>query len=401
MRILAINSGSSTIKFSVLNMDAGQILQSGSLVLPTEDDGYLLCLGQSDETARHFSATEHDDSFSLLCQELDKLQVFAAAGSPDAIVHRVVHGGARFSGPVVITADVRAELDATTHLAPLHNPACLRGIDALSRRYPDSLQVAVFDTAFFAGLPEVAQHYALPMELCARHAIRRYGFHGISHQDVANQAARYLGSAENELRLVSLHLGSGASAAAIRAGKAIDTSMGMTPLEGLMMGTRSGDLDPGVVLLLAREAGMDIDSIEHLLNHDSGFKGLCGSQDMREIQRRAGAGDSQARFAIELFCHRAAKYVGAYVVALGGLDCLTFTAGIGEHDADIRERICERLRVLGVRLDQAANRHDGSELRDIAADDSQVRVLVVPANEELAMAHQALALLEQNTAGLS
>lgn len=402
MLILAINSGSSTIKFSVLAMDTGQSLLSASLALPAAAGDYLLSVTRGEETStRQISAAAHQDGFALVCLELDKHRLFGAAGAPDAIVHRVVHGGSRFSAPVLLTPAVRAEIDANTHLAPLHNPACLRGIDALSRRYPDLPQVAVFDTGFFAGLPEVARHYALPAELGARHAILRYGFHGISHQYVAYEAARYLGGDNNDLCLVSLHLGSGVSAAAIRAGQPVDTSMGMTPLEGLMMGSRSGDLDPGIVLLLAREAGMDMDSIEHLLNHDSGFKGLCGSQDMREIQRRAGAGDCQAQFAIELFCYRAAKYVGAYCVALGGLDCLTFTAGIGENDADIRSRICSHLQVLGVRLDPQANGQEGTELRDIAADHSPVRVLVIPTNEELAMARQAFPLLKQGAAALS
>jgi acetate kinase len=254
-------------------------------------------------------------------------------------------------------------------------------------------QVAVFDTAFFRTLPPHAYRYAVPEELYSQHSVRRFGFHGISHQYVARQTAHYLEQPLASLRLITLHLGNGASAAAIRDGSCIDTSMGMTPLEGLIMGTRCGDLDPAVHFYLARTLGMGIDEIEHLLNQASGMKGLCGVNDMREVHRLADAGDERARLAIDMFCYRISKYVGAYYTALGGLDALVFTAGIGENDPAIRQLVCERLTSLGIRIDPQRNRSNTGGVLIFNDEHSKVKLLVVPANEELEIARQATSLI--------
>ena len=301
-----------------------------------------------------------------------------------------------FQAPTLIDEDVIDGIREMIPLAPLHNPANLTGIEATRQLCPTVPQVAVFDTAFFRTLPPHAYRYALPDELYRQHHVRRYGFHGTSHQHVARQAADYLQQPLESLQLITLHLGNGASAAAIRDGICIDTSMGMTPLEGLVMGTRCGDLDPSVHFYLSRTLGMDFNEIETLLNHDSGMKGLCGAKDMREVHRLANKGDEQARLAIDMYCYRISKYIGAYYTILGGLDALVFTAGIGENDPIIRQSVCDRLSVLGITLDHKLNQTGASGTFDISGENSKVKVLVIPTNEELEIARQTVSAINKS-----
>ena len=278
-------------------------------------------------------------------------------------------------------------------LAPLHNPANVTGIKVMRELLPDVPQVAVFDTAFHQTMPARAFHYALPAEFYRSYGVRRYGFHGTSHQYVAGEAARHLGRPLETLNLITLHLGNGASATAIERGRSIDTSMGLTPLEGLVMGTRCGDLDPAVHFYLARKTGRPFEEIEGILNKESGLKGICGVNDMREIQDRAQGGDAQAELALEMFCYRVRKYIGAYYAALGSVDAIVFTGGIGENSAAVRTKSCEGLSALGITLDERRNNADAGGIREIQAEEGRVRILVIPTNEEHEIARQTVEVI--------
>ena len=366
VRILVINSGSSSLKYRIFHMAGERELDRGAF---TGLDS------SADDTGPRREALR---------------RIFEAAGTVAGVGHRVVHGGAAHRSPVRVDDSVLESLQGLNALAPLHNPACLEGIALALEAAPGVPQVAVFDTAYFADLPEHAWRYALPRELADRYGVRRYGFHGISHGYVAAAAARQLDRPLERLRLVTLHLGHGASAAAVAGGRCVETSMGMTPLEGLVMGTRSGDLDPAVVAMLQHHTGMGPDGVEALLNRESGLRGLCGEADMRTVRARAAAGDGAARLAIDVFVHRIRKYVGGYAAVLGGLDALVFTGGIGEHDAALRAEVCAGLAVLGVALDP--QRNDAGRTV-ISRDDAPAAVLVVPTNEELAIARATRDLL--------
>jgi acetate kinase len=390
--VLVLNAGSSSLKYQLLDMDARSVTASGLVER----------IGDSRARLEHkvpgSEPVVEEGGIPDVGAALDRvLAVFERTGGlaepPVAVGHRVVHGGDRFSGPTAIDDDVLAEIRELVPLAPLHNPANIAGIEVARERYPDTPQVAVFDTAFHATMPPRAWRYALPRELADRLRIRRYGFHGTSHGYVARTAAAHLGRPVEDLNLVTLHLGNGCSAAAVAGGRCVDTSMGLTPLGGLVMGTRSGDLDPGIVAHLHREGGLDLDAIDSLLNKQSGMKGLAGSNDLREVHAQADAGDPDAAEALEVFCYRIRCTVGAYAAALGGLDAVVFTAGIGENDADVRARVCGGLGAFEVRLDEERNAARSREARTISADDSAVAVLVVPTNEELEIAEQALAVV--------
>lgn len=307
-----------------------------------------------------------------------------------AVGHRVVHGGKRFFEPTIVTPLVEINIEDLADLAPLHNPANLQGIRAAEKAFPDVPHVAVFDTAFHQTLPPAAYTYAIDAELADKYRVRRYGFHGTSHKYVSETAAEFLGRPLAELKQIVLHLGNGASACAVDAGRSVETSMGLTPLEGLVMGTRSGDLDPAVLLHLARRAHLDTDALDELLNRRSGLLGLAGRGDMRDVRHAAEAGDASARLAIDTVVHRLRHYIGAYTALLGGLDVLTFTAGVGENDVQLRAETLAGLEVLGIRLDPERNASTSRDARVISADDSPVTVLVVPTNEELEIARQSL-----------
>jgi acetate kinase len=388
--VLVLNTGSSSIKFQLFDMDGPEVLLSGLLERIGEDASRLTW------TAKGGEEVTSDERVADHAAALDRIfEVLASEGGTAdrlaGIGHRVVHGGERFSAPALIDGEVVAAIREQVPLAPLHNPANLLGIQTALDAFPDTPQVAVFDTAFHRTMPPRAYRYALPPDLADRLGIRRYGFHGTSHAYVSRAAAAHLGRPPAELNLLTMHLGNGASVAAVAGGRCVDTSMGFTPLEGLVMGTRSGDLDPAVVLYLQREAGMSPDEVDRVLNEDSGLKGLTGVNDVREIQRRADGGDEAARDALDLYCYRIRKYVGAYAAALGRLDALVFTAGIGEHSPAVRAGVCDGLERFGVRLDPARNRAAAAGPRTVSSDDSAVAVLVVPTDEELEIAGQTLA----------
>ena len=356
MAVLVLNTGSSSVKYQLIDATDGLRL-AGGLIEAVDD---------------------HEAALAEVIRELGDAPV-------DSIGHRVVHGGERFSAPTLIDASVVEAIESLVPLAPLHNPANLAGIRAARRTWPDLPQVAVFDTAFHRTLPAHAYRYAVPSEWFDDFGVRRYGFHGTSHDFVSARAADLLGRPRPELDLIVAHLGNGASMAAVAAGRCVETTMGLSPLEGLVMGTRSGDVDPAVIGHVATASGRSEDDILTDLNRRSGLLGLCGDSDMRTVTARADAGDADAELALEVFCHRIVKYVGAYVAVLGGCDAIVFTAGIGEHSAEVRKRVCERLGAFGVVVDHAANvRHDDV----ITTPDSSLAVLVVPTDEERAIAEQ-------------
>jgi acetate kinase len=308
----------------------------------------------------------------------------------------VVHGGEFFHEPTFVDDRVIDAIRGMIPLAPLHNPANLIGIEVAMKQRPDVPQVAVFDTAYHQSMPPHAFHYALPQELYKKHHVRRYGFHGTSHLYVAKQASEHLGKPLDNLNLITLHLGNGASAAAIKAGESVDTSMGLTPLEGLIMGTRCGDLDPAIHFYLARETGKSMDEVETLLNNESGLKGICGVNDMREIIRLVGEGDEKAELAIDAYCYRIKKYIGAYFAVLGHVDALVFTGGIGENAALIRQRSCENLSGLGIMLDEQKNSSCVGTFMPVHSRESKVGILVIPTNEELEIARQTQECIEDH-----
>jgi len=401
MHVLVINAGSSSLKFALYEMGepqqrrrlAGEIERIGE----AESRGFYHCYGASGDGNDFQQQARIDDHSAAMERVFHYLQQSGMLASSDelaAIGHRVVHGGERFQQPMLIDETVLAGIREMIPLAPLHNPANLAGIQASQQHCPRVPQVAVFDTAFFRQLPQHAARYALPEYLYRDHRVCRYGFHGISHEYVTQQAAAVLQRPLQSLRLISLHLGNGASAAAIRDGICIDTSMGMTPLEGLVMGSRCGDLDPAIPAYLARQLHLSLDDVDRLLNQDSGLQGLCGENDMRQLHRLVDQGDAPAQRALDIYCYRIVKYIGAYYAALGGLDALVFTAGVGENDAAIRAAVCDPLGHLGLQLDQARNQHSASDDRVISATDSPVKLLVIPTDEERAIARQTLALVK-------
>lgn len=397
MHLLVLNSGSSSIKYCVFDMRDESPLLSGKIERIGASGGLFthrahVASADVQEQIEHRQVDDHTSGLSIIFDRLRENE--AGSESPfDAAGHRVVHGGGSFQQPVLIDDSVLDILEKTIPLAPLHNPSSLSGIKVTQNKHPGIPQVAVFDTAFFASLPARAYRYAIPDRLYREHNIRRFGFHGISHQYVAAASASYLEQPLEQLRLITVHLGNGASASAIDKGVCIDTSMGMTPTEGLVMGSRCGDLDPSLHFYLARTAGMSIAQIEDTLNNHSGLKGLCGCSDMREVHQLANAGDEQTRLAIDIYCYRVSKYIGAYVTVLGGLDALVFTGGVGENDPVVRQFICDRLLVLGIALDQKKNIDCTGKAGSIADDASRAKVLVIPTNEELEIARQTFTLL--------
>lgn len=390
MTVLVINSGSSSLKYQLVNPENGAAIASGLVERIGENSSLLKHTYGDQEVNLEAPVHDHSEALAKVLELFDQVGPALSEAGIVAVGHRVVQGGSYFSGPALIDDEVRNLIDDLAPLAPLHNPAHLKGID-VARELIKVPNVAVFDTAFFQGLPAEAATYALDKEVAAKYSIRRYGAHGTSHQFVSSAVADFLGT--GELKQVVLHLGNGASASAVVNGHAVDTSMGLTPLEGLVMGTRTGDIDPAAVFHLSRVGGMSTDEIDTLFNKQSGLKGLTGDNDMRAVRERANNGDTDARLALDVVVHRLVKYVGSYTAVMGGLDALTFTAGIGENDAVLRAEVCERLAFMGVKLDEAANAVRSKEPRVISSEDSAVKVLVVPTNEELAIARQAMSLL--------
>ncbi len=387
MKILVLNSGSSSIKFQIFDMQKIVSICQGVIEQIGESRGHIkFVYGKEKEITKKSVIKDHSVGIELLEELLIDNKVLKSFDELRAVGHRVVHGGEYFSKPTLINDEVIKKIEKVSPLAPLHNPVNLIGIKAISKVNPSLIQVAVFDTAFHQTIPNYAYEYALPYEYYTQNGVRRYGFHGTSHHFVAKEAAKFLQKDIDKCNLITLHLGNGASVAAIKNGKSIDTSMGLTPLEGLVMGTRCGDIDPAIIFYLARNLNLDIKELDNILNKKSGLKGICGTNDMREVEQRAKSGDKRAKLAQEIFCYRIKKYIGAYSVIIGKVDALVFTGGIAEHSSIIREKICSDLYdTLGIKLNKEANlRHD----RLISSNTSKIKLLVIPTNEELEIAKQ-------------
>src|ERR1700722_12786950 len=373
--VLVLNSGSSSLKYQLIEPDSGDSLA----------DGIVEQIGEPSSPV-----TDHGAALRVAFAKLSDDGIDLTACGLAAVGHRVVHGGPGFYRPTGIDDTVIAQLKGLSMLAPLHNPPALQGIEVARRMLPAVPHVAVFDTAFFHNLPAAAATYAIDRELAEKWHIRRYGFHGTSHRYVSEQAAAFLDRPWEELNQIVLHLGNGASAAAIAGGRPVDTSMGLTPLEGLVMGTRSGDIDAGIVSYLYREADMTVDDIESMLNHPSGLLGLAGERDFHRLREMLVSGNSSAQLAYDVFIHRLRKYIGAYLAILGLTDVVSFTAGVGENAVAMRRDALDGLQGLGIDIDEQRNAQPGEGARRISTDSSPVAVLVVPTNEELAIARDCL-----------
>ncbi|OAR24850.1 acetate kinase [Streptomyces sp. ERV7] len=395
-RVLVLNSGSSSVKYQLLDMADSARLAVGLVERIGEETSRLahtpLATG-GDRRETTGPIADHAAALKAVAEELAKDGLGLDSPELAAIGHRVVHGGLKFSAPTVITEEVMAEIERLVPVAPLHNPANITGIRTAQSLRPDLPQVAVFDTAFHTTMPEHAARYAIDVETADAHRIRRYGFHGTSHAYVSRETAKLLGKDPSEVNVIVLHLGNGASASAVRGGVCVDTSMGLTPLEGLVMGTRSGDIDPAVTFHLERVAGMSTDEIDVLLNKKSGLVGLCGDNDMREIRRRIDAGDQRAALAFDIYIHRLKKYIGAYYAVLGKVDAVAFTAGVGENAAPVREAAVLGLEELGLAVDGELNAVRSDAPRLISPEYARVAVAVVPTDEELEIATQTYALV--------
>jgi acetate kinase len=376
--VLVINSGSSSLKYQLLDPDS-EVARAG---------GGVQQIGEPSSRV-----ADHEEALRLAFEQLAEAGVDLKSCGLLAVGHRVVHGGKAFYRPTLLDDARVAELEKLSELAPLHNPPAVQGIKVARKLLPNVAHIAVFDTAFFHNLPAAAATYAMNRELAERWQIRRYGFHGTSHRYVSERAAAFLGRPLDGLNQIVLHLGNGASASAIAGGRPVDTSMGLTPLEGLVMGTRSGDIDPGVISYLWRSAKMGVDEIESMLNNRSGVWGLAGERDFRKLGAMIESGDGSAQLAYDVFIHRLRKYIGAYLAVLGHTDVISFTAGIGENDAAVRGDALTGMEELGIVLDERRNLGAGDGARRVSADDSPIAVLVVPTNEELAIARDCVSLL--------
>ncbi|HEX4559559.1 MAG TPA: acetate kinase [Mycobacterium sp.] len=379
--MLVINSGSSSLKY--------QLVDPGSEA--SRAGGVIQQIGEPSSRV-----ADHEEALRLAFEQLAEAGTDLKSCGLLAVGHRVVHGGKHFYRPTLLDDARIADLDKLSELAPLHNPPAVQGIKVARKLLPDVAHIAVFDTAFFHNLPAAAATYAINRELAERWEIRRYGFHGTSHRYVSEQVAVFLDQPLDRLNQIILHLGNGDSASAIAGGRPVETSMGLTPLEGLVMGTRSGDVDPGVISYLWRRANMSVDEIESMLNNRSGVWGLAGERDFRRLQRMIESGDGPAQLAYDVFIHRLRKYIGAYLAVLGHTDVLTFTAGVGENAVAVRRDAVAGMEELGIVLDQARNLSAGKGARQISANDSPIAVLVIPTNEELAIARDCVSVLARS-----
>ena len=398
MNILVINCGSSSLKFQLINAESEEVLAKG-LCERIGIDGRLTYqpAGGEKEISEKAMPT-HTEAIQFVIDALtnEKTGVVKSLSEIGAVGHRIVHGGEKFASSVVITEEVKKAVEECNDLAPLHNPANLIGVEACEKLMPGTPMVAVFDTAFHQTMPEKAYMYGLPYEYYEKYKVRRYGFHGTSHSYVSKKAAEVMGKAYDEVKTIVCHLGNGASVSAVLNGKSVDTSMGLTPLEGLVMGTRSGDIDPAIMEFIAQKENLDIEGIMNVLNKKSGVFGLSGeiSSDFRDLTGAMAEGDKKAKIALEVFVYRVAKYIGAYAAAMNGVDDIVFTAGIGENVSYVREQVCSYLGYLGVELDPDANEKFRGEQGEITKPGCKVRVFVIPTNEELAIARETLALVK-------
>lgn len=392
MYILVINSGSSSIKYQLFPADSDQAVCSGLIERIGQESSQLthtlLTPGHEQTIRLDQRVPDHAAGMQALTALLTRPDIAVIENPTDIVTvgHRVVHGGETLTATTVITPEAKEKIIALYTLAPLHNPGHIKGIEVAEKLFPQAVQVAVFDTAFHRTLPAEAYRYAIPDKFYTEDAIRVYGFHGISHEFVAREAAVYLG--KPAAKLITIHLGNGCSMAAVDGGRCIDTSMGMTPLDGLVMGTRCGSIDPSVLLYLSEQKGFTTEQISDLLNKQSGMKGLSGHNDMRNVSELYAAGDPAAQLAYALYTYRIKKFIGAYAAALNGLDAIVFTAGVGENDALTRELVCRDMDFLGITLDPNVNAARNNGLRDLSPSDARTRVLVVPTNEELAITRE-------------
>jgi acetate kinase len=389
--VLIVNSGSSSIKYQIIDMETEELRAIGLIERIGTGNGVVNHTGPDGEkhTAER-PILDHVAGFKAMTDACDAYGPNLTELGIVAVGHRAVQGGSRFIGPTIIDEAVIRTIEELSSLAPLHNPPNLLGIRAARETFPDIPHVAIFDTAFHQTMPPEAYTYAIDANIAAQFHIRRYGFHGTSHKYVSELAAEYLQLPPEDVNTIVLHIGNGASATAVRGGRSVDTSMGMTPIEGLMMGTRSGDIDPGILFHLHRQNGMSIDQLDDLLNRRSGLLGMTGSSDMRDVLSAARRGDPRAELALETYCHRLKSYVGAYYAHLGRVDAIVFTAGVGENVPEVREGTLSGLENLGIRLDLNKNRDRGHGIRAISTPDSDVAVLIIPTNEELEIARQTV-----------
>ena len=395
MNVLVINCGSSSLKFQLINSESEAVLAKGLCERIGIDGRLTYQPAGGEKNVSEKAMPTHTEAIQFVIDALTDADtgVVKSLDEIGAVGHRVVHGGEKFAKSVVVTPEVKAAIAECNNLAPLHNPANLIGIEACESLMPGTPQVVVFDTAFHQTMPEKAYMYGLPYEYYEKYKVRRYGFHGTSHSFVSKRVAEIVGKPYNATKTIVCHLGNGASVSAVLNGESVDTSMGLTPLEGLVMGTRSGDIDPAIMEFIAKKENLDIAGIMNVLNKKSGVEGVSGvSSDFRDLEAAAKAGNKRAELAIDVFAYRVAKYVGAYTAAMNGVDNIVFTAGIGENCALVRTKVCSYLGYLGITIDEEANGKRGEEII-ISTPDSKVKVLVVPTNEELAIARETVALV--------
>lgn len=396
MNVLVINCGSSSLKFQLINSDTEAVLAKGLCERIGIDGRLTYQPAGGEKEVNDLAMPTHTEAIQFVIDALTNAEtgVVKSLDEIGAVGHRLVHGGEKFASSVVITEEVKKAVEECNDLAPLHNPANLIGVNACEKLMPGTPMVAVFDTAFHQTMPEKAYMYGLPYEYYEKYKVRRYGFHGTSHSFVSKRVAEIVGVPYEQTKTIVCHLGNGASVSAVLNGKSVDTSMGLTPLEGLVMGTRSGDIDPAILEFLAKKENLDIAGLMNMLNKKSGVFGLSNgvSSDFRDLTAAAEAGQKPAQIALEVFAYRVAKYIGAYTAAMNGVDNIVFTAGIGENDGQMREDICAYLGFLGIEIDKEANAKRGEEIV-VSTPDSKVKVLVVPTNEELAIARETVALL--------
>ena len=401
MKVLVLNCGSSSIKYKLFDMDRKQVIAQGGVEKIGLKDSFLkITLPNGEKKILEKDIPEHTVGVEFILQTLTSPEYGAISSLTEinAVGHRMVHAGEKFSKSVLLTPEVLEAFTACNDLAPLHNPANLKGVNAIKAILPDVPQIGVFDTAFHQTMPDYAYMYAVPYELYKKYGVRRYGFHGTSHRYVSQRVCDFLGVKPEGQRIITCHIGNGGSISAIKDGKCMDTSMGLTPLEGLMMGTRSGDIDAGAVTYIMEKEGLDAAGISNLLNKKSGVLGIFGeSSDMRDLEAAVAAGNPQAILAENMYFYRIKKYIGAYAAALGGVDIIVFTGGVGENQATARWGACQGLEFMGVKMDAEKNKVRGEEMV-ISTDDSKVKVVVIPTDEELMIATDTLAILQHGEA---
>ena len=394
MQVLVLNSGSSSLKFQLFKMPEQTIICSGIIERIGQNNSIFQFKAENTSIKETSSILNHKEGLQRLSKQLLDKET-GVLNSPEDITivgHRVVHGGRHFSKTTVVTDAVKNKIKELSTLAPLHNPPNLEGIEVAEEIFPSATQVAVFDTAFHQSIPEYAYKYAIPNKYCDEYGIRVYGFHGTSHKYVSQEAIKYLGKSNS--KIITIHLGNGCSIAAVKDGKSIDTSLGFSPISGLIMGTRSGDIDATIVFHLASKHHMALEDINVMLQKKSGMKGLTGLSDLRDIEDKAAKGDKNCQLALEMNAYRIKKFIGSYAAILNGLDAIVFTAGIGENSDVIRKLVCNDIDFLGIKLDEEKNKVRAKKLTEINTKDSKVKVLIIPTNEELEIAKQAVELLQ-------